>query len=114
MVGVPDPEWGEAVAAAVVLTEGEQATEAELQDWVRARLRSTKTPQLIGFYDEMPYNETGKLLQRAAHRPRRSRRGRALRVASPLLGVVVRFAACFAAFFAGFRPARRSRLSSDG
>jgi acyl-CoA synthetase (AMP-forming)/AMP-acid ligase II len=64
VVGVPDPEWGEAVAAAVVLAEGEQATEAELQDWVRARLRSTKTPQLIGFYDEMPYNETGKLLRR--------------------------------------------------
>ena len=64
VVGVPDPEWGEAVAAAVVLAAGEQATEAELQDWVRARLRSTKTPQLIGFYDEMPYNETGKLLRR--------------------------------------------------
>ena len=64
VVGVPDPEWGESVAAAVVLAEGEQATEAELQDWVRARLRSTKTPQLIGFYDEMPYNETGKLLRR--------------------------------------------------
>ena len=64
VVGVPDPEWGESVAAAVVLAEGEHATEAELQDWVRARLRSTKTPQLIGFYDEMPYNETGKLLRR--------------------------------------------------
>ena len=64
VVGVPDPEWGEAVAAAVVLTEGEQATEAELREWVRARLRSTKTPQLIGFYEEMPYNETGKLLRR--------------------------------------------------
>ena len=47
-----------------MLAEGEQASEAELQEWVRARLRSTKTPQLIGFYDEMPYNETGKLLRR--------------------------------------------------
>lgn len=64
VVGVPDPEWGEAVAAAVVLEAAGQVSEAELQDWVRERLRSTKTPQLIQFRDEMPYNETGKLLRR--------------------------------------------------
>ena len=53
-----------AVAAAVVLEPGAQATEAELQEWVRERLRSTKTPKLIRFRDELPYNETGKLLRR--------------------------------------------------
>jgi acyl-CoA synthetase (AMP-forming)/AMP-acid ligase II len=31
---------------------------------LRKRLRSTKTPQVIQFRDEMPYNETGKLLRR--------------------------------------------------
>ena len=35
-----------------------------LQEWVKARLRSTKTPQLVQFREEMPYNETGKLLRR--------------------------------------------------
>jgi fatty-acyl-CoA synthase len=64
VVGVPDPHWGEAVAAAVVLTTDAQADEAELRSWVRARLRSTKTPELIEFRDELPYNETGKLLRR--------------------------------------------------
>ncbi len=64
VVGVPDSEWGEAVAATVVLAPGAEATEAELQAWVRERLRSTKTPQLISFREEMPYNETGKLLRR--------------------------------------------------
>ena len=79
VVGVPDPEWGEAVAATVVLVKGQTATEDELQDWVRKQLRSTKTPQLIDFRDEMPYNETGKLLRRvirdelsAAHTARNS------------------------------------------
>ena len=64
VVGIPDPEWGEGVAAAVVLAPGEQVSEDDLQDWVRERLRSTKTPQVIQFREEMPYNEMGKLLRR--------------------------------------------------
>jgi acyl-CoA synthetase (AMP-forming)/AMP-acid ligase II len=64
VVGVPDTEWGEAVAAAVVLEDGASATEAELQDWVRSRLRSSRTPERIEFVEALPYNETGKLLRR--------------------------------------------------
>ena len=64
VVGVPDPEWGEAVAAAVVLEPGALVTGEELQQWVRDRLRSARTPQIVQFREEMPYNETGKLLRR--------------------------------------------------
>jgi len=64
VVGVPDEEWGETVAAAVVLEPGADATVEELQQWVRARLRSSRTPTVIEFRDELPYNETGKLLRR--------------------------------------------------
>ncbi|MDQ1458543.1 MAG: hypothetical protein QOI08_27, partial [Actinomycetota bacterium] len=64
VVGVPDAQWGEAVAAAVVRAAGAQTDEAELRSWVRARLRSTKTPDVIEFRDELPYNESGKLLRR--------------------------------------------------
>ena len=64
VVGIPDPEWGEAVAAAVVLVPGEQVSEDELKQWVRSRLRSTKTPQVIQFRDGLPHNEMGKLLRR--------------------------------------------------
>ena len=64
VVGVPDAEWGEAVAAAIVVEPGASVTGPELQEWVRSRLRSTKAPQVIQFRDEMPYNETGKLLRR--------------------------------------------------
>ena len=31
---------------------------------MRERLRSTRTPKIVQFRDEMPYNETGKLLRR--------------------------------------------------
>jgi acyl-CoA synthetase (AMP-forming)/AMP-acid ligase II len=64
VVGVPSEEWGEAVAAAVVLADGKVVTEAALQDFVRARLRSARTPERIEFRTELPYNETGKLLRR--------------------------------------------------
>ncbi len=64
VVGVPDEEWGEAVAAAVVLAAGRTASEAELQQWVKERLRSSRVPQRVAFVIELPYNETGKLLRR--------------------------------------------------
>ena len=64
VVGVPDAEWGEKVVAAVVLHAGASATEAELQEWVRSRLRSAKTPERIAFQEALPYNDLGKLLRR--------------------------------------------------
>ena len=64
VVGIPDVEWGEGVAAAVVLGEEHSATEAELQEHVRSRLRSARTPQRILFVTELPFSETGKLLRR--------------------------------------------------
>jgi fatty-acyl-CoA synthase len=64
VIGIPDAEWGEAVAAVVVLHPGGVVTEAELQDWVRSRLRSTKMPCMVDFREELPYSPTGKLLRR--------------------------------------------------
>lgn len=65
VVGVPDPDWGEKVVAAVVLRDGALAPEAELREFVRERLRSTRTPEHIQLRSELPYSETGKLLRRA-------------------------------------------------
>ncbi len=65
VVGVPDEHWGEAVAAVVVLKPGAAVAVEELQDWVRNHLRSSRVPQWVTFADELPYNETGKLLRRA-------------------------------------------------
>jgi fatty-acyl-CoA synthase len=62
VVGIPDDEWGEKIGAFVVAREPVEG--AELKDFVRARLRSTKAPEAVRFLDELPYNETGKLLRR--------------------------------------------------
>jgi acyl-CoA synthetase (AMP-forming)/AMP-acid ligase II len=64
VVGVPDQEWGEVVAAAVVLEPGSSASAADLQDWVRGQLRSSRTPVRVDLRDALPYNDTGKLLRR--------------------------------------------------
>jgi acyl-CoA synthetase (AMP-forming)/AMP-acid ligase II len=65
VVGVPDVEWGETVAAAVVLHDGLSVTAEELRRHVRDRLRSARTPSQIAFVDRLPFSETGKLLRRA-------------------------------------------------
>jgi acyl-CoA synthetase (AMP-forming)/AMP-acid ligase II len=64
VVGVPDEQWGEAVAAVVVPAPGRRADPEELREFVRRRLRSSRAPQRIEFRDALPYNETGKLLRR--------------------------------------------------
>ena len=64
MVGVPDDEWGECPAAAIVLEPGVEVTPVELHRWVADRLRSTRAPVVMEVHDELPHSETGKLLRR--------------------------------------------------
>jgi O-succinylbenzoic acid--CoA ligase len=61
--GRPDPEWGEAVVATVVL-RGE-ASEAELRAFAAERLAPYKVPKAIRFTDALPRTNSGKLLRRA-------------------------------------------------
>lgn len=63
VLGVPDDQWGEAVAAVIVPKDGQPASEA-LAAWVKERLRSTKVPEVWEFRTALPYNDTGKLLRR--------------------------------------------------
>ncbi|MDE0267529.1 MAG: class I adenylate-forming enzyme family protein [Acidimicrobiaceae bacterium] len=60
--GIASPEWGEEIAAAVVVTPPLPTTE-QLQKWAKKRLRSHRTPSRFVFVDKLPYNQTGKLLR---------------------------------------------------
>jgi len=62
--GRPDPEWGEAVVAKVVLADGATATADELRAHVRRRLAGFKVPKEIAFAGPLPRTPSGKLLRR--------------------------------------------------
>jgi acyl-CoA synthetase (AMP-forming)/AMP-acid ligase II len=64
IVAIPDESWGEAIGAAVVARPNADVSAAELQDWVKTRLRSSRVPSMIQFRSELPYNELGKVLRR--------------------------------------------------
>jgi len=59
--GMPHAKLGEEVAAAVVLREGQAATERELQAFVSSRAAEYKVPKKILILDEIPKGATGKL-----------------------------------------------------
>ncbi|MFD0661710.1 AMP-binding enzyme [Thermocatellispora tengchongensis] len=61
---MPDEQWGEVVAAAVVPRPGARVSAEDLREWVAARLRSSRVPALIDVRDSLPRNEMGKLLRR--------------------------------------------------
>ncbi len=62
--GVPDSEWGQRIEAAIVTRPGTAVETAELRDFTRQALRSSKTPDRFWFLDALPRTETGKLLRR--------------------------------------------------
>jgi acyl-CoA synthetase (AMP-forming)/AMP-acid ligase II len=58
---IPHAKLGEDVGAAVVLREGQAATEKELREFVARRLADFKVPRRILFLAEIPKGATGKL-----------------------------------------------------
>ncbi|MDP6426510.1 MAG: acyl--CoA ligase [Rhodospirillales bacterium] len=58
---MPHAKLGEDVAAAVVLGEGEDASEDEIRKFAGTRLADFKVPRKILFVDEIPKGATGKL-----------------------------------------------------
>ena len=69
VVGVPHPDWGEAVHAEIILREGALAAENELIDFVKARLGSYKTPKSVAFVAALPLSPVGKVLRRQVREP---------------------------------------------
>ena len=68
--GVPHPDFGEGVTAAVVLQPGAELSEADILDSVRSQLARYKLPKRILLVTELPRNTMGKVQKnvlRATH-----------------------------------------------
>jgi long-chain acyl-CoA synthetase len=68
-IGIPHPELGEEVAAAVALKPGASAEPDELREWVKARVAAYKYPRHVWLVEALPKGPTGKILRRAVEVP---------------------------------------------
>jgi len=64
VVGVKDSYRGETVKAFIVLKEGAQTSEDELNKYMRERIASFKVPRIYEFRKELPKSAIGKILRR--------------------------------------------------
>ncbi|MFK0284676.1 long-chain fatty acid--CoA ligase [Streptomyces sp. NPDC090499] len=64
VVGIPDPDLGEEVGAAVVLRAGARATAEELRAYVKAQVAAYKYPRKVWIADALPKGPTGKIVKR--------------------------------------------------
>lgn len=61
VVGLPHPQWGEAVSAFIKLKPGVQADETGITEHCRKHLGGFQVPKFVKIVDEMPMTATGKL-----------------------------------------------------
>ncbi len=63
VIGVPDEQYGEEIAACIILKEGESMTADEMKQYVRDHMAKHKVPRYVDFVDSFPMNVAGKILK---------------------------------------------------
>ena len=76
--GVPDDEFGEALAAYVEPEDGAPLSEEAVREHVRSRLAAYKTPRVVEFRDSRPREDSGKIYKRRLRDPYWAGRERAI------------------------------------
>ena len=67
--GIPDAEFGEALAAAVQLRDGQRADAEQIQAFLRSRIANYKVPRVVSFHESLPREESGKIFKRLLRAP---------------------------------------------
>jgi long-chain acyl-CoA synthetase len=67
--GIPDAEFGEALAAAVQLRTDQRASAEQIQAFLRSRIANYKVPRVVSFHDSLPREDSGKIFKRLLREP---------------------------------------------
>ncbi len=67
--GIPDDEFGEALAAHVELHDGTRLSADAVRDHVHANLAGYKTPRVVEFSESLPREDSGKIFKRRLREP---------------------------------------------
>jgi len=73
VIGIPHPDLGEEVGAAVALKPGASATPAELREFAKDKVAAYKYPRQVWLVEALPKGPTGKILRREVHPPEETR-----------------------------------------
>jgi len=74
--GIPDAEFGEALAAAIQLREKGAVTAEQVQAFLRERIANYKVPRAVTFHDALPREDSGKIFKRLLREPYWAKAGR--------------------------------------
>jgi long-chain acyl-CoA synthetase len=74
--GIPDPEFGESLAAAVQPEPGFSLRVEEVRQFLQEKIAGYKVPRVVAFHDELPREESGKIFKRRLRAPYWEKSGR--------------------------------------
>ena len=74
--GIPDPEFGEALCAAVEPLPGAKLTPAAVRAYLKGRIADYKIPKTVEFRADLPREDTGKIFKRLLREPYWAEAGR--------------------------------------
>jgi long-chain acyl-CoA synthetase len=67
--GIPDDEFGEALAAAVQPAPGATLSADAVRSWLHARIAGYKVPKVVSVHEQLPREDTGKIFKRKLREP---------------------------------------------
>jgi long-chain acyl-CoA synthetase len=67
--GIPDAEFGEALAAAIQVSAGKPLSADGVKAYLRERIADYKVPRLVSFHEQLPREDSGKIFKRVLREP---------------------------------------------
>jgi long-chain acyl-CoA synthetase len=67
--GIPDPEFGEALAAAIQVRGVNKISSEDVQSYLRGRIAGYKVPRVVTFHESLPREDSGKIFKRLLREP---------------------------------------------